>query len=258
MSRTAALAGLLLVLHTAAGASAAAAPALEGTWDVVRVAVDPADQPRWTWRPEDPRLLGRELRIDSGALRFDGDESVCDQPQWTSQRQPLTALLRASFPRPLAPGRAVAPAAAEMGLAPAPADLLVQRPRCRPDAGGRVTAPWDAAWLARPARDRLLLRHGQALLQLVRRAAAAVPTPSFKCSAAATAAEKALCADVALAAWDRSVAQAFREAQARRRDEAARLQAEQRTWLQERDRCGAEAGCLRERMRERVAALVQE
>ncbi len=256
MKRALLAAGLLLALR--AGADGMPAGPLEGTWDVVRVAVDPADQPRWTWRPEDPRLLGRELRVEREALRFDGDESVCDRPQWSAKTQPLAALLKESFPRPPAPGRAAAPGAAEMGLAGSPASLQVQRPACRPDAGGRVTAPWDSAWLAQPAPGRLLLRHDQALLQLARRDAAAAPKPSFPCSAAASATEKALCADVALAAWDRSVAQALREARARRPGDAERLRTEQRAWLQERDRCGADRACLHARMQERVDALVQE
>lgn len=234
---------------------------LYGTWDVVRVAVDPADQPRWTWRPDDPQLLGRELVIAADALQWDVNGARCNQPQWSRQPGTWRTLLAASFPRPPAPGRADAPTPAQMGLdarTDGSGPISVQRPRCTPDADGRVAAPFDATWLVQTTPDRLLLRHGQALLHLARRAPGAAPRASFDCQAAKSPSEQALCADVALAAWDRSVAQAWREARARRADDLPRLQAEQRAWLAERDRCGADAACLRERMQERALALSQE
>lgn len=249
---------LLLAAAGMAQADRSGAP-LQGTWDVVRVAVDPADQPRWTWRPDDPRLLGRELVIAADSLQFDGDSARCDAPRWTPQPTTWSALLRDSFPRPPAPGRAAAPRPADLGLAVNAGDTLnLQVPACQPDAGGRTTAPWDATWLVQTGPDRLLLRHGQALLHLARRAASTTPRASFSCAAAASASEKTLCGNVALAAWDRSVAQAWRDARARRNDDSARLQAEQRAWLQQRNACGADAGCLHDRMQERVETLVQD
>ncbi len=250
-----ATAAAVLAAATAAAADSAG-QGLHGTWDVVRVAVDPADQPRWTWRPDDPQLLGRELVVTARRLQWDTDGARCDQPQWTLQPGTWPALLAESFPRPPAPGRAAAPSPAQMGLGTGP--ITVQRPRCAPDADGRVAAPWDATWLVQTAPDRLLLRHGQALLHLARRAPGTAPRASFDCKAARSPSEQALCADVALAAWDRSVAQAWREARTRRPDDLPRLQAEQRAWLAERDRCAADATCLRERMQERVPALSQE
>lgn len=259
--RPPALAGAVLLaamLLPAAACADTASAGLQGTWDVVRVAVDPADQPRWTWRPDDPRLLGRELLIGVPALLLDGDGARCDTPRWTLQPSTWATLLQASFPRPPRPGRAGAPTAAELGLATGGDQITLQRPACSADTNGRVTAPWNDSWLVQTAPDRLVMRHGQALLHLARRSAVATPRASFACTAAASASEKALCSSVPLAAWDRSVAQAWREARARRADDSARLQAEQRSWLQERNRCGADTTCLRSRMQERVDALVQE
>jgi len=253
------LAWLLLAATGMVQADSSSGAPLQGTWDVVRVAVDPADQPRWTWRPDDPRLLGRELVIAADALRLDGDSARCVAPRWTQQPGTWAALLRDSFPRPPAPGRAAAPRPADLGLAVGIADpLQLQRPTCNADAGGRIVAPWDATWLVQTGPDRLLLRHGQALLHLARRSANAAPRASFSCAAAASASEKTLCGSVALAAWDRSVAQAWREARQRRGDDLARLQTEQRAWLQQRNACAADAACLHDRMQERVDALAQE
>jgi uncharacterized protein YecT (DUF1311 family) len=259
--RRSALAGVALLaawLLPAVASADTTGASLQGTWDVVRVAVDPADQPRWTWRPDDPRLLGRELVVGVQALLLDGDSARCDMPRWTLQPSTWAKLLPASFPRPPRPGRASAPTAAELGLVSSGGPITLLRPACSAGADGRVAAPWDDSWLVQTAPDRLVMRHGQALVHLARRNQAGPPRASFACTAAASASEQAICSSVPLAAWDRSVAQAWREARKRRADDSARLQTEQRSWLQERNRCGADLACLRARMQERVDALVQE
>lgn len=231
------------------------AAALAGTWDVVRVSVDPADQPRWTWRPDDPRLLGRVLRVEGAVLAFDTD-ARCSVQRWTQRATTLGVLLRAAYPRPPAQGRAAAPSTAEMGLREGDGRAVTElRPSCRPEPDGRVAAPWDEAWLVRLDDDRLLLRHDQALLHLARRSAQALPRPSFDCTKAATPAERTICADVDLAAWDRSLALAWKTARQRRPDDAT-LGTAQSAWLQERGRCGTDRDCLRTRMQERVDELL--
>ena len=47
-----------------AAAERAAQPAA-GAWDVIKVAVDRRDQMHWLYKPDDPRLLGRELMISA-------------------------------------------------------------------------------------------------------------------------------------------------------------------------------------------------
>jgi uncharacterized protein len=72
---------------------------------------------------------------------------------------------------------------------------------------------------------------------------------------ATTPTEKSICADLALAAWDRSAALAFREASERSASED--LLADQKAWLKERDACGDKRACLEERMIVRVGELVR-
>ena len=62
---------------------------LIGTWEVVHVAVNLADQPHWKHRPEDPSLIGRELVIGADQIRFaDFKEAHCEPATWKQNRGP--------------------------------------------------------------------------------------------------------------------------------------------------------------------------
>ncbi|MDE2453963.1 MAG: hypothetical protein KGL43_10235 [Burkholderiales bacterium] len=249
---------LALAAALLGGPAALAGPGLlAGQWDVVRVAVDPADQPHWLYRPGDPRLLGRTFEVDSSGLRF--DDAECSAPAWKSTRSTWRALLARTYPRPPSPRGATFPSPAQMGLgvnATAPIEVL--RPRCQAPAGARVFPPFDDGWAVARADGRLWLRYEEALLTLEPRRADARPRASFDCHAAASPAERAICGDFSLAAWDRSVALAFREALARSGAGASALRAGQHAWLQQRERCESDKACLERTQRERVQALVQE
>ncbi len=234
---------------SAAGAAAPDTALPAGTWDVVRVAVDPGDQPRWRYRPDDPRLLGRELRVGAGKATFNDGTAPCATARWRAERRTWGALLAAGFARPAAAERAPAPRPGELGLAVRPGtETVVWRPACGGD--------WGEAWLARLAADTLALRlDASALLVLARRPAGARPAPSFACAGVRDEALAAICGDVALAAYDRSVAAALRAARERAPAEAAQLEAEQRAWEATRRRCGRDAACLLGAMQGRVEEL---
>jgi len=88
-------------------------------------------------------------------------------------------------------------------------------------------------------------------------AAAAAERPSFDCTKAASATEKAICGNDRLARLDRAIAQAFR---ALRSDPnlAERLAEEQAAFLKKRDACNSDTGCLAREMESRRAALALE
>jgi uncharacterized protein YecT (DUF1311 family) len=242
------LRALLAAVPLAAGA--AALP--EGSWDVVRLTVDPHDQPHWLYRPDDPRLVGRTLDVTADVLVF--DEARCERPRWDEGWTRWSTLLERDF------GRidGSSPAPSQFGLGKDERVRLL-RPRCTPPSPGRrVHAPWDDTWIARRADGSLVLRHGPALLFLAPRRDGVRLRPSFACAAALAAAEAAICADAVLAGWDRSVAIAYAEALRRRPDRASALHGEQRVWLATRDGCAADAACLQRAMRERVDDLVAE
>lgn len=87
---------------------------------------------------------------------------------------------------------------------------------------------------------------------------------SFPCARAAKPAERTICADPALAGWDRSLATAFQLARSGGgpdrvqpvADTAALLQGQQ-AWLLSRDTCGTNRQCLADRMSTRTATLVE-
>lgn len=80
-----------------------------------------------------------------------------------------------------------------------------------------------------------------ALLAVLLIGASAIPgRPSFACKGNLNAAERAICADPELAAWDRAMAKVYRVT-----DKSDPYVTErQSTWLAARNRCGAKRPCL--------------
>jgi uncharacterized protein len=81
--------------------------------------------------------------------------------------------------------------------------------------------------------------------------------PSFDCSKAASASEKAICANARLKRLDRGIAAVYRVL---RSDPGLQdvLTKEQGDFLQKRDACGADVACLTREMESRRAALALE
>jgi uncharacterized protein len=80
--------------------------------------------------------------------------------------------------------------------------------------------------------------------------------PSFDCGHAAAPYERQICESPALAQLDSAVATAYAAAGAGvSPEDRAKVIAEQRAWLQRRNRCGADASCLEQSMTERLSQL---
>jgi uncharacterized protein YecT (DUF1311 family) len=233
--------------------------ALVGTWDVVQVAVDLADQPHWLYSPDDPRLLGRELVVTAHGLHLNDDSFDCTDARWASGKGQLSALLGKRFRRGPRMDRARTPTLKDLGLTLANRKVTHLTPTCPPPDEGH-SSPWNDDTFFTTGPDRLLVTQDAAvLLVLARRRADATPKASFVCAKAQSPSEQALCKSIPLAAWDRSVAAAYRHAlKTADTDAAEALRKEQSAWLAQRDACGADAACLEKAMRERVDALMQE
>lgn len=80
---------------------------------------------------------------------------------------------------------------------------------------------------------------------------------SFDCAKASTPTEQAICAHEPLIRLDDALGARYAEAMGRAPEEAkAKLRADQRTWLRERNRaCGSDVPCLRAAMEKRIAEL---
>jgi len=98
-----------------------------------------------------------------------------------------------------------------------------------------------------------------AILKGLTRSDRHAPVASFDCAAARTAAEKAICSDVALARLDRDVAEAFGRGVKFATEEAAKakLKAGQVVWLGQRDAAcpNAAVPCLTAAYRDRLTVL---
>jgi len=83
-----------------------------------------------------------------------------------------------------------------------------------------------------------------------------VVKPSFDCAKATTTTEKAICASPDLARLDSQIAQQYRRARSLADASLkATLLTEQRAWLKDRSKCGADPSCLAASMQKRVQEL---
>lgn len=248
----------LLGAWCVAGCASAAVPPpeLQGTWEVVQVAVDQRDQPHWAWFPDDPRLLGRRLEIGAAGIALDDDSRACPQPA-LSDLAPgkLQDFIGQRLPRPARPDTPTAPTLHDFGLDLADAAVAPVQIHCTPDS-----SPWNGAWLVPLPAGRLLTNYdnGGYVLLLQRREPGAAIHASFACDKAHSAVERSICASPTLAGYDRSVAAAYRRALGLAGDDAGAVKQAQVEWLRSRDACGADAECLGKTMRERVEQLMQQ
>jgi len=238
-----------LAFVVAVAASAAKAPEgppadLIGTWEVVHVAVDMADQPHWKHRPEDPSLIGRELVIGAEQVRFaDFRETHCEPASWKRESWTWKNLVDNVF---LGPKSTATPADWRV-KAPAKGKMVVHVPCGQSETWQR------ASWLVTVGPDLAIMElDPETVLFLARRKSDAKPKPSFSCAKASTASEKAICDSFVLSAWDRSVALAWQKAQEAGINDSID---EQKAWLKTRDACAADAVCLEAAMKQRANKL---
>lgn len=225
-------------------------PGLQGTWQVLHVAVDRAivATAGASWEPDDARLIGR---LGTFGAEAEADPVIpgCEHPAWTDERPTaLSALL----------ARDAAPAAAESAPSPADYGLHVGDPLLQPYTASCARAAGH--WFALLTDGRLLARHSPGTVLVLERITPTTPMrASFDCTQASGTTEKTLCASRRLAGLDLAVAAAYRHAlaQAHRQGTAAAdaLRQSQAQWRAAREGCGADVECLATRMRRRIDTL---
>lgn len=241
-----------------AGYASAATPPpnLQGTWEVVQVAVDQRDQPHWLYFPADPRLLGRELHLSDSVISLNNDSRDCSKPVLTVlPKTELQKYIGQKFPRAPQPATPVHPTLSDFGLTLPDSSVQPLQVNCDPD-----TSQWNGAWIIPIAPDRLLTNFdNNGYVLVLRRHLEADPIkPSFACNKAQSTVEHAICTSVALAGYDRSVTAAYRHALTVSGDNATSIKQEQLDWLKTRNACGADVACLEKSMRDRVDQLMQQ
>ncbi|WP_168170320.1 lysozyme inhibitor LprI family protein [Rhodanobacter sp. C03] len=244
------------VAWSALAIAATPPPNLQGTWDVVQVAVDQQDQSHWLYFPDDPRLLGRELRISASGISLNDDSRDCQKPVLSSlPKTSLQKFIGQSFPRPEHFQTPTYPTLSDYGLKLADAAVSPWQASCTPDA-----SQWNHAWFILLSPDRLLTNDDNSgfVLVLRRRAGSTSIRPSFACDKAQSAAERTICTSQTLAGYDRSVTAAYHRALATAGDDTSSLKQEQISWLNTRNACNTDTECLAKSMRERVDQLMQQ
>jgi uncharacterized protein YecT (DUF1311 family) len=229
---------------------------LQGQWEVIQVAVDRQDQPHWLYVPADPRLLGRQVRIDGSAISIDDDSRDCLKPRFSAlPKSSLQQFIGQAFPRPPHDGVPPHPVLSDFRLTFPDASVRPLRITCDPD-----NSEWNGAWMIPLSADRLLTNHDNSgyVLVLRRRKPSDPIAPSFACAKTDSAAEQTICGSAALAGYDRSVSAAYRRALKLSGDGVAPLRQGQREWLKSRNACGIDVDCLAKSMRDRVDELMQQ
>lgn len=90
---------------------------------------------------------------------------------------------------------------------------------------------------------------------IARPSSAALARPSFDCNRASTPTETTLCNNPALAMLDVQLSELYLRQLPGQAPQKAKAQQEQRNWLAQRNRCGADASCLFNAYSERIAQL---
>lgn len=237
-----------------AGISATDAAMLEGTWEVEHVGVNMADQPHWKWRPDDPQLIGREFVVRADEIRFaDFKQANCKPATWKKKTHSWSQLVDDLF---LGPASKQTPADFRVKASPG-AKVQVFEPCALATPGQQAPGNnWVlGSWVVVVGADKLIMEFdSDSVLYLARRSK--VPKASFDCAKAKTATEKAICADANLAAWDRSVALAWRRLRESDRGIDATTKEKHTKWLATRDACGTDAACLAAAMAAHTGELV--
>ena len=244
---------------------------LLGTWQVTDVLIDQGDS-HWNLTRDDKynvhEYLGRVFTFTPQRITRNGfSGKLCEEPKIIVHHTTLATVIATSMSsRPLGPPPT--PKDFRLPLADdAPIDLLSLQcgegdPRYAGTLGNIEGTGIRGAWLTVLSKDRWMLRwEDETFLILKRLSGHETPVASFGCAKAATHVEKTLCGSVALAAYDQSVTQTYRQALAYyqtkpdTKDVIADLKKSQKQWLQKRNTCGSDAACLEQSMSDRLGVI---
>lgn len=201
------------------------------------------------YEPDDPQLVGRRIGFDGETMTFDGGPIKCARPVVATARVSAGRLFRSMFPDRTTYGRLHIAAPAAFGLRfPVTTKLVLTSIRC---ATGKAKQPYylGAAMFTLPDGRKVAWLGDVEDHLLILRPVTAPIRPSFDCARAASLTERTICGDPDLAGWDVSVAKTLSKLGDKPEDD-------QRGWLVERDRCGADKDCLWSSMSARVRNLL--
>lgn len=231
----------------ALGEGATAATPAPGSGDFVVVAArrDTAvNNAQGAYQEDDPQLVGRLIHIDPSFASFDGDSAVCQPLNVRTQRLPAGALFRSTFPRGTSANYTRFAQPADFRL-PIKASTPITATRFQCLRQSRHGDLWRNASIFSLGDGRAaLLWPAYSFVLILKPFDLKSPvSPHFSCAKAATVTEKAICSDHQLASWDRSAASAYKLAYDNF-DDRDQVIANQKAYLQQRERCGADKDCI--------------
>jgi len=239
---------------------------ISGQWRVVSGETDNYATTYFDTKIDDPRYVGRMVRFDNHAVSGDAALNIdCLQPAYL-QQSPMTlneAIVKTSGERRFSPKIPVAEDFGLNGLGKqkiTPIVLQCQQGHLGPD-GESI-----GNWVALLSADKLLMYGNDNSYFVLKRVTTDEKiTPSFSCNAKLSATEQAICGDNELAAWDRSVTDAYtiqlqqqQEIDPADKTALAGMKAAQRDWLKKRNQCQTDAACLTKLMQQRTFELVSK
>ncbi|SFU08697.1 Protein of unknown function [Kosakonia arachidis] len=256
-----------LMIFGASIANATETPiSIIGQWRVVSGETDNYATTYFNTKIDDPRYVGRVVRFDNDVVSGEAAMNIdCQQPAYL-QQSPMTlneVIVKTSGERRFPP---IIPVAEDFGLNGlgkqkiTPIVLQCQQGHLGPD-GESI-----GNWVALLSADKLLMYWNDNSYFVLKRVTAEEKiTPTFSCNAKLSDTEQVICSDNELAAWDRSVNDAYTIQLQQQQDidpadkaALAGMKAAQRDWLKKRNQCQADAACLTKSMRDRTFELVSK
>lgn len=255
---------LLLMLASISSGVQGQASQIDGNWKIVwNEALGGLDQ--FGYFSDDPRLSGQLIRFSALRIydRIAGVED-CTHPHIRVVKATLLDMVTNHFSE----RNGFSSGAAEIALRQLDDWDTDQAKIYRIFCGD---TPWHASrdqkaswgdWLALSNDNRMMMPGpGNTILLLSRLTKSVRPDPSYACESASHRTEKAICASYSLSVLDRNIAStltSLRIDKERSGEGIRAVQTDQLAWLHERNRCGANFGCLRSAMEARLALLVKQ
>jgi len=245
-----------------------------GTWQVTEVLFDQGDNQSIQGLDDKylvPKYQGRIFNFASDRISINTPkDTACESPKFTSRKSTVGKIIAKSISSRIFDK--TQPTAKDMKLPLADETSVevlyltcdgVLRSKNR---DRKVFADLsNALWFIELDKNKLAMSwQEESVLILSRVKDNAKPAASFNCAKAGTEVEKTICGSIGLAAYDKSLAQSYKQVKAYYKSKPnsksvlAELKASQREWISQRNKCGADEACLEKVMYIRIGDLIYD
>ena len=247
---------------------------MKGTWQVSDVLFDLGNNETYHKGPGKKYLIpiyfGRIINMTSKKITINNpNESVCEDPKLLPRKSTAAKIVAKSIHTRVYENAYPTPHDMRLPLADdAPVEVLYLTcgDKLSPSSLSHVVDDLsNVRWFINLGNDRLAMNwRKQSILILNRLRDNAKPLASFDCAKAGTITEKTICSDIGLAAYDKSLAQAYKlvmtyyRSRSDTKSTIAELRASQKKWITKRDQCGNDIVCLEKAIDDRIVDLAYD